>query len=70
MRDTIKAIFQNLERLREVPPIENNVMLLADCFLKLKKLYQQAGSCQQPASEELDPVIRVEEEGEHGEDGE
>lgn len=70
MRNTIKEIFQNLERLREVPPIENNVMLLADCFLKLKKLYRQAGSCQQPASEELDPVIRVEEEGEHGEDGE
>lgn len=74
MRDTIKSIFQNLERLRDVPPIENNVMLLADCFLKLKDLYQQAGSCQQPAaSEELDPVIRVEEteeEGEHGEDGE
>ena len=70
MRDTIKAIFQNLERLREVPPIENNVMLLADCFLKLKDLYQQAGSSAQPASEELDPVIRVEEEGENGEDGE
>lgn len=69
MRDTINAIYQNLQNL-QLQPTDHNVMLLADCLLKLKDLYQQAGSCQQPASEELDPVIRVEEEGEHGEDGE
>lgn len=68
MRDIINAIYQNLQNL-QMQPTEHNVMLLADCLLKLKDLYQKVGE-QQPASEELDPVIRVEEEGENGEDGE
>lgn len=73
MRDIINAIYQNLQNL-QLQPTDHNVMLLADCLLKLKDLYQQVGSCAQPAaSEELDPVIRVEETEEedgHGEDGE
>jgi hypothetical protein len=68
MRDIINAIYQNLQNL-QLQPTDHNVMLLADCLLKLKDLYQKAGSAP-AASEELDPVIRVEEEGEHGEDGE
>jgi len=72
MKEKIEKVYTNIQNL-QLQPTKHNTMLIADCLLLLEDIYREAGSCQQPASEELDPVIRVEEteeEGEHGEDGE
>jgi len=68
MKEKIEKVYTNIQNL-QLQPTKHNTMLIADCLLLLEDIYREAGSCAQPASEELDPVIRVEEEGEHGEDG-
>ena len=69
MKEKIEKVYTNIQNL-QLRPTKHNTMLIADCLVLLEDIYREAGSCQQPASEELDPVIRVEEEGENGEDGE
>lgn len=61
MRDTIKAIFQNLGQLREIPPTENNVMLLADCYLKLRGIYNALPD-EKPKDDEPEIQIELEDE--------
>lgn len=70
MKEKIEKVYTNIQNL-QLQPTKHNTMLIADCLMLLEDIYREAGSCQQPAaSEELDPEIRVEEEGEHGESGE
>lgn len=69
MKEKIEKVYTNIQNL-QLQPTKHNTMLIADCLMLLEDIYREAGSCQQPESEELDPVIRVEEEGEHDESGE
>lgn len=70
MKEKIEKVYTNIQNL-QLQPTKHNTMLIADCLLLLEDIYREAGSSAQPAaSEELDPVIRVEEEGEHDESGE
>jgi len=69
MKEKIEKVYTNIQNL-QLQPTKHNTMLIADCLLLLEDIYREAGSSAPAASEELDPVIRVEEEGEHGEDGE
>lgn len=38
MKEKINRVFQNIQHL-DIQPTEGNVMLIADCLMKLKEVY-------------------------------
>lgn len=61
MKELLNKVFQNIQHL-QIEPTENNVMLLADCMLNLKKVYNSL-----PPEPEANPEENMEEQGNAGE---
>ena len=68
MKEKISQVFQNIQHLN-IQPTEGNVMLIADCLMKLKEVYAMLPD-EQPQME-LVPEEAPEEDAteKEGEDG-
>lgn len=61
MKELLSKVFQNIQNL-QIQPTETNVMLLADCLLNLKKVYNSL-----PPEPEANPEENMEEQENAGE---
>ena len=61
MKELLNKVFQNIQHL-QIEPTETNVMLLADCMLNLKKVYNSL-----PTEPEANPEENMEEQENAGE---
>lgn len=61
MKELLNKVFQNIQNL-QIQPTETNVMLLADCLLNLKKVYNSL-----PPEPEANPEENMEEQENAGE---
>jgi hypothetical protein len=61
MKELLSKVFQNIQNL-QIQPTETNVMLLADCMLSLKKVYNSL-----PPEPEANPEENMEEQENAGE---
>ena len=68
MKEKISQVFQNIQHLN-IQPTEGNVMLIADCLMKLKEVYAMLPDEQpkmEPVPEEAPEEDATEKEGEDG----
>ena len=68
MKEKISQVFQNIQHLN-IQPTEGNVMLIADCLMKLKEVYAMLPDEQpqmEPVPEEAPEEDATEKEDEDG----